>query len=185
MGRPDEHIALDGEVLVVRANGQTWTATWHPPGVAPPGTAHGACGWCVTSDNNVVLVSHDEIHWSWPGGRPDSNETWEDTFRREVLEETGCPVFKAALLGFCRSACQSGPEEGLVLVRSIWRGDVELLPWTPKFEVKWRKVVPVVDLLSQIAMEQGLEPVYRRAMLEAGLLTRDGGGVSNDLVNFT
>jgi hypothetical protein len=87
-----------------------------------------------------------------------------------VLEETGCSVSQALMLGFCRSTCQSGAEKGLVLVRSIWRGDVELVPWTPQFEVKWRKVVPVADLLSEVSMEQGLEPVYRRAMVEAGLL---------------
>jgi hypothetical protein len=88
-----------------------------------------------------------------------------------VLEETGCCVSRALLLGFCRSTCQSGPEKGLVLVRSIWRGDIDLVPWTPQFEVKWRKVVPVADLLSEVSMEQGLEPVYRRAVVEAGLLS--------------
>src|SRR5262245_62081590 len=58
-----------------------------------------------------------------------------DAARRSILEEACCIVREARLLGFCRSRCLSGPEKGLVLVRSIWRAEVDLMPWDPRFEV--------------------------------------------------
>jgi len=59
--------------------------------------------------------------WGWPGGRPEGDESWEQTLRREILEETCSVVNDARLLGFCRSACLSGRRNDRVLVRSIWR----------------------------------------------------------------
>lgn len=90
--------------------------------------------------------------------------------RREVIEETCSVIVDAQLLGFCRGACLSGPEAGLVLVRSIWRAHVELLPWTPRFEIAHRRVVPVGELLSHLWIEKGFEPIYCRALAAARLL---------------
>ena len=67
--------------------------------------------------------------------------------------------------------CLSGPEEGLVLVRSVWRAEVELMPWEPRFEIAHRQVVPAADLLSHLWMEEGFEPIYRRALTDAGLIS--------------
>jgi hypothetical protein len=86
------------------------------------------------------------------------------------MEETCSLVHSARLLGFCRSVCVSGPEKGLVLVRSIWRAEVELMPWKPRFEISHRRVVRVSELMSCLWMEQGFEPIYRRALKEAGLI---------------
>jgi hypothetical protein len=66
--------------------------------------------------------------------------------------------------------CLTGPEKGLVLVRSIWRAEVELVPWEPRFEIAQRLVVPATDLPSHLWMEEGLEPIYHRALAEAGLM---------------
>lgn len=57
-----------------------------------------------------------------------------------------------------------------MLVRSIWRADVELLPWAPRFEIPLRRVVPSHELLAHLWMEDEFEPLYRRAIIEAGLL---------------
>ena len=89
--------------------------------------------------------------------------------RREILEETCSLVSEARLLGFCRSVCLSGPEKDRVLVRSIWRAEVQLLPGKPSFEIADRRVVPVHELLSQLWMEDGFESIYHRALTEAGL----------------
>lgn len=56
-----------------------------------------------------------------------------------------------------------------MLVRSIWRADVELTPWKPRFEVLYRRIVPTAELLSQLRMDEGFEPIYCRALKEAGL----------------
>lgn len=76
---------------------------WHPPGDAPPGQPHGANTFCVTADSEVVLVSTDGSRWSWPGGRPEPGEAWEDTLRREMLEEARATGDRCALLGLVQS----------------------------------------------------------------------------------
>jgi ADP-ribose pyrophosphatase YjhB (NUDIX family) len=125
----------------------------------------------VTADRGVVLISQDGERWGWPGGRPEGDESWEQTLRREILEETcAIVVGEARLLGFCRGACLTGPEEGLVLVRSIWRAEVDLMPWEPRFEISHRRVVPAAELLSHLRIEEGFEPIYYRAIAEAGLM---------------
>lgn len=131
----------DGEEFAVRSNGGDWLTAWHSPAKVPAGARHGANGLCVTADNRVVLISNDAQSWGWPGGRPEGDESWEQTLHREILEEACCIVRKARLLGFCRSVCLSGPENGLVLVRGVWRAEVELMPRRPRFEVAHRRVV--------------------------------------------
>lgn len=79
-------------------------------------------------------------------------------------------VGDARLLGFCRGVCLSGAEEGLRLVRSVWRAHVELLAWEPRFEIRHRRVVPVGELLTHLWIEHGFEPLYHRVLIEAGLL---------------
>ena len=143
---------------------------WHSPIVVPVDKAHGANGFCVTADGGVVLISRDGERWGWPGGRPEGDESWEQTLRREVMEEACAVVCDARLLGFCRAVCLTGPEEGLMLVRSVWRAEVELMPWEPRFEIAHRRVVAATELLSHLWMEEGFAPIYYRALTEAGLM---------------
>ncbi len=118
-----DEIAMDGRDLEVSSNGGDWSVGWYPPPDPPPGTPHGAAAVCV-SDDRVVLVSSDGQRWGLPGGRPEPQERWVDALRREVGEEACAVVQRARLLGFTRGVCVSGPEEGLVLVRSMWRAEV-------------------------------------------------------------
>jgi len=162
-------VACDGEEFAVRSNGGDWLIAWLPPTADPDGVAHGANAFCITADDSVVLISDDGRRWGWPGGRPEGDESWEQTLRREVLEEACATVVDARLLGFCRAACLTGPERGLTLARSIWLAKVELMPWEPRFEIAHRRVVPAAELVAHLWMEQGFEPIYRRALVEAGL----------------
>lgn len=166
----ETRVALDCEEFAVRSNGGDWLTAWHSPTEIPAGTPHGANGFCVAADKDVVLISNDAERWGWPGGRPEGDESWEETLRREILEEACCIVRAARLLGFCRSVCLSGPEKDLVLVRSIWRAEVELMPWKPRFEIAHRRVVRADELLSNLWMEEGFEPIYCRALKEARLM---------------
>ncbi|MGH9629293.1 MAG: NUDIX hydrolase, partial [Bryobacteraceae bacterium] len=123
------HIARDGEEIAVRSNGGDWVLAWHSAIAVPAGKAHGANAFCVTADGGVLLISNDGQRWGWPGGRPEGDESWEQTLRREILEEACAIVTHPRHLGFCRGVCLTGPEEGVVLVRSVWRAEVELRPW--------------------------------------------------------
>jgi len=107
-------IARDGEEFAARSNKGEWSIAWYLTTAIPEGTAYGANAFCVTAENHVVLISEDGERWGRPGGRPEGDESWEQTVRREVSEEACAVVVDARLLGFTRSACLTGPEQGLV-----------------------------------------------------------------------
>lgn len=165
---PDSPTA-DGQEVRVHDGGQEWMITWHAPNSVPDGGRHGSAGICLTPDENIVLVSADGTHWDWPAGRPEDSEDWEATLRREVREEACADVLACRLLGFSRGHCIRGQEEGLVLVRAIWQANIVPRPWEPRFEIRYRRVVPVTDVLSHLTVCEGYLPMYRRALLEAGL----------------
>ena len=163
------HTILSDEAeLSMDTNGQTWVVSWHPPTAAPTGIPHGSAGICVTDTNEIVLISSDGIHWDLPAGRPEGDETWEQTLRREMYEEVCATVVDAQLLGFCRSRCIAGHEKGFVLVRSFWRAQIILHDWEPAFETTHRRVVSETDILQHLPPV--FAPVFRRALVEAAVL---------------
>lgn len=161
--------ARDGE-LVGDPDLGDWLVAWHPPHTVPPGGPHGVNAFCVTTEDEAVVISPDGKRWGWPGGRPEGDGDWEQTLRRQLWEETCTTVRKSRLLGFTRSICVSGHEEGLVLVRAIWRADVEVWPWEARHEIAHRRLVPAAEILDHLWMEEGFEPIHYRALAEACLL---------------
>jgi 8-oxo-dGTP pyrophosphatase MutT (NUDIX family) len=107
---------------------------------------------------------YNRQQWGWPGGRPEGDESWEQTLHREILEEACAVIVDAWLLGFTRSVFLTGAEQCLVLVRSIWLAEVMLTPWEPRFEIAHRRLVPAAELLTRLWMEEGFEPIYHRAL---------------------
>lgn len=166
--------ARDGEEIALRTGDQDWIVSWHPPPTPPDGTPHGAAGLCVTGDGEIVLISADGVHWDLPAGRPEGNETWEETLRREMREEACATIIQARLLGFCRGACVAGPEAGLVLVRSLWRAEVELASWEPRFEIAHRRTVPAADVIDHLTMAHNFVRIISRALEEASMRWSEG-----------
>jgi ADP-ribose pyrophosphatase YjhB (NUDIX family) len=162
-------VALDGEEVPgprQRRRLEAGVASAARRAVRPAARAN---AFCVTADGEVVLISSDAARWGWPGGRPEPGESWQQTLEREILEEACARVTDARLLGFVRGRCADGREKGLVLVRSIWRADVTLLPWRPEHEIPFRRTVPASELARYLWTEPGAEPIYVRAAHEAGL----------------
>jgi hypothetical protein len=54
-------------------------------------------------------------------------------------------VRDARLLGFVVSECVAGHQQGLVLVRSYWRAEVDIEPWQPQLEIAHRRIVPTAQ----------------------------------------
>ena len=165
-------IARDREEFSFQSKGQKWIASWYPSTCPPPdGQAHGSAAICITSDKHIVLVSTDGRYWDFPGGRPEKNEDWRMTMEREVLEEACARIEKASLLGFSKGVCIKGPEEGLVLIRSLWRATVSIRDWKPQHEIRYRLLVPSEEALEMLLTKgnvpDGLKPVYRRWFYEA------------------
>jgi ADP-ribose pyrophosphatase YjhB (NUDIX family) len=168
-------IASNGIEIAVSMNGQDWRGAWHPPPDPPPGRPHGAAAVCLAR-GEVVLVSGDGENWDLPGGRPEPDESLVDTLRREIREEACAAVRSCRLLGFSRGACVRGPEQGRVLLRSLWRAEVVLEAWEPQFEIAHRQLVPAGEALGQLFAQprfpDELRPLYRRMFTEAGLPVR-------------
>jgi 8-oxo-dGTP pyrophosphatase MutT (NUDIX family) len=161
--------APDGTRLAAHGNHQEWLVSWHPPGERPAGRAHGASGVCVAGAE-LVLISHDGVHFGPPGGRPEGDETDLETLCREMREEACVRVADARLLGYGRSECVAGPEHGLVLIRSFWRAEVLLDPWAPTFEIAHRRVVPAAAALDEVwDHPTGSARIMARVLAEAGL----------------
>ncbi len=47
----------------------------------------------ISPDHKVLLLKNPDGLWELPGGRLNINESWEEGFRREILEETGLGDF--------------------------------------------------------------------------------------------
>jgi 8-oxo-dGTP pyrophosphatase MutT (NUDIX family) len=172
-----DDIAADTIEMAVSMNGQEWCVAWCPPPDPPPGTPHGAAAVCL-ADDQVVLVSHDGETWDLPGGRPEPDESLDDTLRREIREEACATLTSSRLLGFSRGRCVRGAERGLVLVRSLWRAEVHLEAWQPQFEMSHRLLLPASEALGRLTGQPrfpgGFRPLYRRLFAEASLPWLDG-----------
>lgn len=163
-----DEMAADGVEFAVSSGGQDWRVGWFPPPDPPPGTPHGAAAVCVTA-GRVVLVSGDGERWGLPGGRPEPGESWADVLRREVWEEACATVTSCRLLGFSRGTCVRGHEAGLILVRSMWRAEVRLEAWEPRFEMTHRRVVPAAELFQHLTIDDGHGRIFRRMVAEAAI----------------
>ena len=137
----DSVVAADCQASTVPLDGQVWAVSWHPPPAPPEGAPHGAECVCVADQDQVVVISPNGERWGFPAGRPEGSESGEETLHREVLEEAGATVVRTRLLGFSRGVCTAGRQQGVTLVRSIWRADVRLDAWEPWFEMAHRQVV--------------------------------------------
>jgi ADP-ribose pyrophosphatase YjhB (NUDIX family) len=165
-------MAADGVQIPIWSGGQQWLVSWHPPPVPPQTGPRMVPRVSVTADGDIVVISPDGTIWNLPAGRPEPGESWEQTLRREMDEDACATVAGARLLGFTRGQCVTGPECGRVLVRSVWRADVELRPWEARSEIADRRVVAAATV--EEALLLGSHPfaaIIRCELQEAAVIT--------------
>ena len=86
---------------------------------------------------------------------------------RELLEEACVRVDDATLLGYFRGVCTLGPENGLVLLRALWRANVSVLPWEPRQEIAHRRLVSPNEVLGQLDLSNRMMRVQELWLREA------------------
>lgn len=161
-------LLADGEEITITSRGHTWKVAWYPPSAVPEGVHHGAAGLCLTTDQQLILISPDGDSWDLPAGRPEGKESWEQTLYREVREEACATVICARLLGFTGGyRIDLGPP-GDRLLRAVYLAQVELQPWEPKFEIKHRKLV--MPAAGQAMLLPEYNRIWQRIFLAAELI---------------
>jgi hypothetical protein len=62
-------------------------------------------------------------------------------------------------------------EVGVVLVRSYWRAEVEILAWEPQFEVAHRRIVQATEARNWVRdPDEVATRISQRALVEADLV---------------
>lgn len=148
----------------------TWLPGYRP---LPSETVTQVSGLCFTPEARILLVSEDGRAWSLPGGKPEGQETWEQTLRREVAEEACAEVLRWQFLGAQRV-------EGLTpqpyLQLRYW-ARVRLEAFRPAFETRHRLAVCAGEFAQRLSWGAGpIGQALLREALEAELQASSGVG---------
>jgi 8-oxo-dGTP diphosphatase len=101
-----------------------------------------AAGGVIERDGNVLLVHRPEYgDWSFPKGKLEHGESWEQGALREVEEETGLRGELGDELGRTHYAVQQGPKEVRYFRMTAEgepraRNEVDEVRWVPLAEAR-------------------------------------------------
>jgi|CXWL01.1.fsa_nt_gi ADP-ribose pyrophosphatase YjhB (NUDIX family) len=116
--------------------------TWRDKSFIPPlELITQASGLCFTDDSKIVLVTADRETWQLVGGHPQTNETIENAFIREVSEEACATVTEIAYLGAQEVSDPQSPTGFTVYYQARFYARVMLGEFTSKHEIIERKRV--------------------------------------------
>jgi 8-oxo-dGTP pyrophosphatase MutT (NUDIX family) len=121
---------------------------------------------CVTDAGAVVLVAGDQSTWDIPGGGREPGESIADNLAREVEEESCSRVVDSVFVTALRGA-PLGPDGGVAGEpehHALFWARVELEPWDPKFETRFRRLVGPEE-----AVELSTFPDTTRRLLDAAV----------------
>jgi 8-oxo-dGTP pyrophosphatase MutT (NUDIX family) len=105
-----------------------------------------AAGGVIVRDGRVLLVHRPEYDdWSFPKGKLEAGETWEEGAAREVEEETGLRCTLAGELGRTRYSVAAGPKE-VRYFRMTCEGEARAQNEVD--EVRWATVSEARELLT-------------------------------------
>jgi len=105
-----------------------------------------AAGGIVVRDGSVLLVHRPKYDdWSFPKGKLEEGESWEEAAAREVEEETGLRCEVGDLVGSTRYFVLQGPKE-VRYYRMAGAGDAQAQNEID--ELRWAPFAEAHDLLT-------------------------------------
>jgi len=105
-----------------------------------------AAGGIVVRDGSVLLVHRPKYDdWSFPKGKLEEGESWEEAAAREVEEETGLRCEVGDLVGSTRYFVLQGPKE-VRYYRMVGAGDAQAQNEID--ELRWAPLAEAHDLLT-------------------------------------
>jgi 8-oxo-dGTP pyrophosphatase MutT (NUDIX family) len=106
-----------------------------------------AAGGIVVRDGSVLLVHRPKYDdWSFPKGKLERGESWEEAAIREVEEETGLLCTVGAFVGSTRYDVLQGPKEVRYYVMT---GDGDANAQNEVDEIRWVPIQDAGNLLTQ------------------------------------
>jgi len=57
-------------------------------------------GVCFDNEGSILIIRHSNGNWDIPGGKPENNETPEQTLKRELDEEADVSIGKNIMIGY-------------------------------------------------------------------------------------
>lgn len=127
---------------------------WFPlmaPGWLPPADQiTQAVGICFADGGEVVMVTWDDEHWTFPGGTVEQGETVEQALVREVAEEACATVLAGEYLASQHVSDPANPNGRTSYYQTRWWARVAVDPWRPAHEMTGRALVAPADVSSTL-----------------------------------